>query len=280
MKGLGIAIIVILANLAVANAGTNIQIAVDPDSGEQLYACNASIRHPAPQEEQECLNLSTGDVCNPNKSDPEQGACVCRTKRNYGDQIVAIDETGRFQSAVAHQNWVSLVSEGYSFRNKLTSIDINLGSEDLGAEFTVKFCYVGPKKKEKKKEELAPGEKPVDLSKGIYGLKVSLAGTDYARSLEATSFTYSCEYRTIEDPEAENEKDDSFSQKNSSTGLFSLETDLNFSDSEVPALCEFEFQFKERSGSRLKREAKLMNGNFYGSIRIIKKEKEKTPPSP
>lgn len=291
-----------LANLAVAQGETSIQTAIDSTSGEQLYACNAKIRHPENEEIQECLNLSTGESCNPKDNKPGDGACVCQAKRNFGDQLIAVSG-GKFQTAVANQNWVGLLEDRKSFGNRLSHIDINLGSESLGAEYIIRFCYLGPNEiKELRQNESGQLEETgVDLSEGKYRLDVSLAGTNYNRALDYASFSYACDYRDaglqalprakdemIPKPELNSaspswgilEPDGSFSHTflsrangdADSVGYQTTNLLLNISPTKVARFCVFEFRFKERQGSTLKRDPTLTDGNFRGKIRVCKLE--------
>lgn len=273
------------------SAQANMQTSVDRSSGEELYACNAKIRHPTTNEAQECIDLSTGNVCDPKNVQPTDGACVCRSRTNYGDQIIAMDEGSRIQLAAANDNWSSLVPEGSAFGNKLTNIEINLGSESLGAEYSVQFCYLGPAEKIRKFKDAKGKEVKVDMSKGKYQLHLSLAGTNYNKALEWISFETSCQYRTIE-KEEENKTasilklspegwssrgntehvllDSSSNVGNSGSVYMSHETLLNSSPYEVPRSCIFEFKFREKKGVSLKRDASLTKGNFSGSVSIYK----------
>lgn len=273
------------------SAQANMQTSVDRSSGEELYACNAKIRHPTTNEAPECIDLSTGNVCDPKNVQPTDGACVCRSRTNYGDQIIAMDEWNRVQLAAANDNWSSLVPEGSAFGNKLANIEINLGSENLGAEFSVQFCYLGPAEKIRKLKDANGKEIKVDMSKGQYQLHLSLAGTNYNQALEWISFETSCQYRTIKKEEEnktssiltlspegwssrENAEhvflDRSSNVGNSGSVYMSHETLLNSSPYEVPRSCVFEFKFREKKGARLKRDASLAKGNFSGSVSIYK----------
>lgn len=275
------------------SAQTNMQTSVDESSGEQLYACNAKIRHPTTNEAQECIDLSTGNVCDPKNVQPTDGACVCRSRTNYGDQIIAMDEGNRVQLVAASDNWSSLVPEGSAFGNKLSSIEINLGSENLGAEYSVQFCYLGPAEKIRKYKDAKGKEVKVDMSKGKYKLHLSLAGTNYNNALDWISFETSCQYRTIEKEDKDKNNtssiltlspegwssggntehvflDRSSNVGNSGSVYMSHEALLNSSPYEVPSSCIFEFKFREKKGARLKRDASLAKGNFSGSVSIYK----------
>lgn len=280
-------------NLAIAHGQTNLQTAVDSESGEQLYACNASIRHPLPQEAQECLNLSTGEVCFPEKNKPDDGPCVCRTRRSYGDQIFALGQNNRYQTAVAGPDWVSLVGDQQSFSNKILSLDINLGSEDLGAEYMVQYCYVGPQIKLKKK--VRKEDPDIDVSQGKYLVDISLAGRNYNRALERVSVDFVCDFRDAGSQDESREKNETapprgivehdyadgaiiFDNDGSDSVTYSRAAiELNSTSSQVPRFCVFKFKFKEKTGPNLKRDAKFTNGNFSGILRVQKTESR--PPS-
>ncbi len=272
--------------LSYAHADTNIQTVVDIVSGEQLYACNASIRHPIPEGVSECVDLSTGKVCDPANVQPGDGACSCRTKRNVGDTIVASRINGGIQTAIANNNWVRLVDLNQSFGNKLSSIDINLGSEDFGAEYAVQFCYLGSEEI-KAKEDQGP---PIDLSEGKYQLDVTLTGVNYKKALLTGVFSYQCDLRELGSQDKARKKNEESPSngnlENDISGTVTFFNDpngersglnylqqvlvLNSTATQVPRFCLFELRFKERSGNMAARNAQLSDGNFTGKIRICK----------
>lgn len=289
MKALVITLILLIGLGAKAGEGSEIQTAVDSQTGEALYACNARIKHLASNQEQECFDLSSGEICHPGRVKPGDAACVCRTKTNQGDQVTATTDGERFQTAVAGSEWVHLVDVEESFGNKLTKLDISLGSENLGAEYAVTFCYAGPH--ERLKEKTSPEQQSEDLSEGKYRVDISLAGLNYGHSLERASFAYVCDHRNwgnlgqprgateVAPPTGVLERDNAaetiFFEANSSAQpdfirFVKEELYLNQTGTEVPRFCIFEFKFKERSGPNYKREPKAATGNFSGKIRVCK----------
>lgn len=264
---------------------TDIQTVVDVTSGEQLYACNARLRHATTGNEQECFRLSNGEACYPESIKPGDGPCVCNSKNGYGDLIAAETKQGRVQSVAGGAEWASLVPSAEAFGNQLRSIDFALGSESLGAEYAVTFCYLGPKQIMKKKSH--PGEQDQDLSEGKYRLDVSLAGINYGNALEEVGFQYSCDQRLVGNygqprdpnnlvpPTGQVENDTSyqttfFGGVGNKVQFVRNELILNQTPSQVPRFCIFEFQFKEKSGTKLKRDPKQISGDFTGRIRICK----------
>lgn len=262
----------------------NIQTVVNTETGEMLYACNARIRHQG-MGDTECVNLSNGESCSPEKAAENGTACVCRSKMNWGDQIIGLTSSERTQIALAGAEWGYLVSPEKSFVNKLLDVDVSLGSETLGAEYAVTFCYVGPKETLKKKTH--PEEQDQDLSEGRYQLDVSLAGINYGRSLAQARFAYVCDLRQSGmhgSPRGPNdlapaggmpEHDDSYETQflggdsGHSEIRFAKESlILNQDSAQVPRFCVFEFRFKELD--RGVRDAVNKGANFSGKIRICK----------
>lgn len=278
----------VLISVTSAATATDIHTVVDSQTGEQLYACNARIRHVSTGNEQECFSLSTGEVCYPENVQPGDAACVCRSKTNYGDLLTAETKNGKIQTVAAGPQWDSLVPAAESFGNQLRNIDVALGSESLGAEYTVTFCYAGPE--ERLKQKTSKNEQDQDLSEGKYRLDVSLAGLNYGRALDAVSFRYVCDHRDqgnygqprkkndIAPPSGRVEEDNGYETiffgngaNNGDTVRFAKdELILNQNSSQVPRFCVFEFQFREKSGSKLKRDPKYSSGNFTGKIRVCK----------
>lgn len=269
---------------AVLASPANMQTVVNKDSGEMLYACNARIRHPG-GEELECVNLSTGESCSPEKAADDGTSCVCRSRSNWGDQIQASTVFNKTQIAMAGPDWAYLQPMDRSFDNKLSEIDISLGSERLGAEYAITFCYVGPKEMMKKKTR--PEEQDQDLSEGRYQLDVSLAGVNYGRSLADIRFLYSCDLRSSGQqlrPRDANDlipsgglpEDDAGSEVQI-LGAGSGSSEVSFSKTsiflntdfvQVPRFCVFEFRFKELSKGF--RDAVGKSTNFSGKLRICK----------
>lgn len=300
MKSLIILAVTLFINASVARGETFIETLVDPSTGEQLYACNASIQHSTPLDLQECLNLSTGEVCDPKNLKPGGEACVCRTKRSLGDSITAVDSKGKLQTSIAGESMRGLVEDNKSFVNKLSRIDINLGSEDYGSEYSVRFCYLGPQELKQKKSsgKGGEGETTIDLSEGKYRVDFSISGMNYHRALDKVSFNVVCDQRfwgthmqarkstDLTPPSGLVESDYGFNHvflgQNPNETPDSIEymrqdLMLNNNPSMVPRFCVFEFRFKEKSGPRLKRDPQFSNGNFIGKIRVCKLEN--CPPS-
>lgn len=264
-------------------APTNIQTVVNKDTGEMLYACNARIRHQG-SDGLECVNLSTGESCSPEKTKSGE-SCVCRSKSNWGDQIQALTLFNKTQVAMSGPDWAYLQPSNRAFDNKLSEIEISLGSERLGAEYALTFCYVGPKETLKKKTR--PEERDQDLSEGRYQLDVSLAGVNYGRSLADVRFFYSCDLRSSGQQHRPRDANDlmpagGFPENDSSSELqilgggsrpsevrFSKESlILNTNFVQVPRFCVFEFRFKELNKGA--RDAMNKSANFNGKIRICK----------
>ncbi|QLY26315.1 hypothetical protein [Bdellovibrio sp. KM01] len=285
MKQALLLLVFILGSVA-AHADVAIQTAVDNTTAEELYLCNASLRHPTFQAEQECLNLSTGEVCSPLDSDPKKGACVCRAKTNYGDQIIGWNKDEDYAVVIGSNDWMSLFSTQDSFANKLARLDISLGSENLGAEYSVRFCYLGPQEVLQRQ-----GTTTTDLTEGKYFVDVSLAGSNYNQALDTVGFSYQCDYRyrgNQTGPRKKNdqgpskgvvENDDSASytifgnspgSRPGSVNFLQRALSLNSSASQVPRFCVFEFKFKELSGKSLGRNTNASQVNFSGKLRICK----------
>ncbi|MFV8258753.1 hypothetical protein ACNQKP_13175 [Bdellovibrio bacteriovorus] len=277
----------ILVSATVAATTTDIQTVVDMTTGEQLYACNARIRHASTGNDQECFSLSTGEVCNPENVKPGDAACVCRSKNNYGDVLSAETKNGKYQTVAAGPEWDSLVPSTESFGNQLRSIDVSLGSESLGAEYAVTFCYAGPEELLKKKT--SKDEQDQDLSEGKYRLDVSLAGMNYGRALDEVGFRYVCDHRDrgnhvqprkkndVAPPSGRVEEDSGYETTFYGTGnsadsvrFVKDELILNQFTSQVPRFCVFEFKFREKNGANLKRDPRHSFGNFTGKIRVCK----------
>jgi hypothetical protein len=213
-------------------------------------------------------------------------ACVCRSKKNFGDLITAWDLQDKYQSAIGTESWLSLIDPEESFGNRLSRIDINLGSENLGAEYSMRFCYLGP-------QEIKSNDKDNsgDLSEGKYQVELSLAGTNYSNAIETLGFTYQCDYRNSGTESQARKKNEDSPKKgilevDGSDG-YTLYTKgpqdppdtfsflrraipLNLGATQVPRFCVFDIKFKELSGARLLRDAKTSNGNFRGTLRICK----------
>ncbi|WP_374027490.1 hypothetical protein ACES2J_13645 [Bdellovibrio bacteriovorus] len=274
--------------ISASGTTTDIQTVVDSVTGEQLYACNARIRHVSTGSEQECFSLSTGEVCHPENIKPGDAACVCRSKSNHGDLLVAETKNGKVQSVAGGPEWDSLVPSTESFGNQLRNIDIALGSESLGAEYAVTFCYAGPE--ELLKQKTSKDEQVQDLSEGKYRLDVSLAGSNYGRALDEVSFAYVCDQRDrgnhtqprkksdTAPPSGRVEDDSSYetlffgagANSGDAVRFVKEELILNQDSSQVPRFCVFEFKFREKSGAKLKRDPKHSSGNFTGRIRVCK----------
>ncbi|WP_413577649.1 hypothetical protein ACLVWU_04440 [Bdellovibrio sp. HCB290] len=269
-----------------SRAEVQIQTAVDGTTGEELFLCNASLRHATLQNEQECLNLEDGTVCNPQQSGPKDGPCVCRSKVNFGDQIMGWDQNGRYQSIVGLNDWNSLIGSQYAFNNKLQKLEISLGSENLGAEYSVRFCYLGPQEVLVKQ-----GTTTKDLTEAKYLVDISLAGSNYSQALDKVYFDYHCDYRyrgNQSGPRKKNElspnqgiveNDDNGSfaifgngpgSRPGSVNFVQRALVLNSTSTQVPRFCVFEFKFKELSGRSLGRGENASQVNFLGKLRICK----------
>jgi hypothetical protein len=284
MKWIFMAFVLLMA--LASQAEVAIQTAVDTTTAEELYLCNASLRHTTLQNEQECLDLSTGDVCSPYDNDPKKPACVCRAKTNYGDQIIGWNRDGDYANIIGTNDWMSLFSAKNNFANKLARLDISLGSENLGAEYVVRFCYLGPQEVLQKQ-----GTTTKDLTEGKYSVDVSLAGANYNKALDKVYFSYQCDYRyrgnqsgprkTSEQVPANGavENDDSANytifgdQPGTRPGTVNFlrkALSLNSTSTQVPRFCVFEFRFKELSGKNLGRNINASAANFSGKLRICK----------
>ncbi|WP_413560319.1 hypothetical protein [Bdellovibrio sp. HCB209] len=284
MKWIFVAIVFFMA--LASRAAVNIQTAVDATTAEELYLCNASLRHPILQAEQECINLSDGKVCSPYETDPSKGACMCRAKTNYGDQILAWDQYGEIQNAFGSDDWMSLVPTTKSFGNKISRLDVALGSENLGAEYSVRFCYAGPQELKQKQ-----GNTTIDLTEGKYLVDVSLMGSNYNQALDRVTFSYQCDYRYRGNQSGPRKKGDTApasgtveNDDGSTTTIFGgggggrpgsvsflqRALGLNSNSTQVPRFCIFEFRFKELAGKNLGRNTNATQVNFSGKLRICK----------
>ncbi|UYL07326.1 hypothetical protein B9G69_009735 [Bdellovibrio sp. SKB1291214] len=284
MKWIFIAFVLLMA--LASQAEVAIQTAVDTTTAEELYLCNAGLRHPTLQNEQECLDLSSGEVCSPHENDPKKPACVCRAKSNYGDQIIGWNQDGEYANIIGTNDWMSLFSTPNSFANKLSRLDISLGSENLGAEYSVRFCYLGPQEVLK-----TEGTTTKDLTEGKYQVEVSLAGANYNKALDKVYFSYQCDYRyrgNQSGPRRSNdhgpskgivENDDSANYtifgdspgaRPGTVNFLRRALSLNSTSSQVPRFCVFEFKFKELAGKNLGRNINATQANFTGKLRICK----------
>ncbi|WP_413580652.1 hypothetical protein [Bdellovibrio sp. HCB288] len=283
MKNL-VGVLILLFSFA-ARAEVDIQTAVDNTTGEELFLCNASLRHTILQNEQECLNLENGEYCNPQTADPKKGPCVCRSKTNYGDQILAWSNQGDYKSIIGANDWNNLVESSLMFKNKVNRLEILLGSENLGAEYAVRFCYLGSQEVLHKQ-----GTVTTDISQGKYMVDVSLAGGNYSQALDKVSFAYQCDYRQRggqSAPRRKNElpsggvfeKDDSAESTIFGNGSGARPGGINFLQkaislnsitTQVPRICVFEFKFKELAGKSLGRNINASQVNFTGKLRICK----------
>lgn len=283
MAGLILTLLFLIPGQVFASVA-NIQTVVNNETGEMLYACNARIRHQGDRD-LECVNLSNGESCSSQKAAENGTACVCRSKMNWGDQIIGLTSLDKTQIAMAGTEWAHLVLPEKAFGNRLAEVDISLGSETLGAEYAVTFCYVGPKEFLKKKTR--PEEQDQDLSEGRYQLDVSLAGVNYGRSLAEARFAYVCDLRQSGmhgQPRASNDlapagglPENDGSYETQFLGGGSVSSDIRFakeslilnqSSAQVPRFCVFEFRFKELNQGV--RDAVNKSANFSGKIRICK----------
>lgn len=278
--------LLILGFAGLAHADVAIQTAVDTTTAEELYLCNASLRHPTLQEEQECIDLSTGEACSPFDNDPKKPACACRAKTNHGDQIIAWNRDGEYANIIGTNDWMSLFSTENSFANKLARLDVSLGSENLGAEYSVRFCYLGPQEVLVKQDTTTK-----DLTEGKYFVDVSLAGSNYNKALDKVYFSYQCDYRYRGNQSGPRKKGEQGPSKgvveNDDSAIYTIfgnspgarpgtvnflqrALSLNSTSSQVPRFCVFEFKFKELSGKSLGRNINASAANFSGKLRICK----------
>ncbi|WP_374033765.1 hypothetical protein ACES2I_13845 [Bdellovibrio bacteriovorus] len=279
MKNFMIPLLLLLFSLtAGASTGAIMGWSVNPVTGEELYACNAKIRSLASSAEQICLNLSDGESCDPTRVGPTDGPCQCYSKEMIGNQIVATRSDGAAQAIHSTSQWKQFMDDGNLFNGKLNSLEVQLGSEILGAEYGFTYCYKGP--------FATSGN---DQSLGSYGLDFTLQGSAYAVALDSVEIKYACDLRyrgqsgSPRQPNSSPNYGDLYSdfvrtetiykrvdeRSPKDIGYQKIKMILNQAAHEVPRFCVVEVRFKERSGKDLKRDA-LATTSFNGSLAIKK----------
>lgn len=139
-------------------------------SGSDIYACNAGLRHKV-QGDRVCFERDTLKSCNPEScADGKACNCVCTggfgnsrdgeyrldfmtaTYAAWGENTNGITNASRINKP-AGKNKFNTLFEGDNFdmvnytqayRNQLTSLSFNLGSERYGSEYFVDVCFRAP----------------------------------------------------------------------------------------------------------------------------------------
>lgn len=264
-----------------AATGSVLGAAVNPATGEELYACNAKIRSASTSTEQICVDLRTGGACDPTRVGPTDGPCQCYAKEMIGNQIVATGADGKIRAIHSTSQWQQFTSGNDLFSGRLNSLEVELGSEILGAEYGFTYCYKGPFATE-----------GMDRSLGQYLVDFTLQGSAYAVALESVDIKYACDLRnrgqsgTARKPNSNPNYDDLYAdflreeniyrriddKSPKEIGFQQVRLALNQLANEVPRFCVIEVRFKERSGKDLKRDpsgATSFRGNlavYQGSL--------------
>lgn len=150
-------LVAMVAAMFVCSVGFAKEIWVPIDvhsSGPSIYACNAGLKHPAPQLAQICHLQNTTQPCAPG-----QPFCKC-TSTNGGAYLMDymryeiapwVDNNkdwGTYslpQTAQAgKEQYANAVDPKNSLAYSIKNIHINLGSEQYGACYFVDICYRGP----------------------------------------------------------------------------------------------------------------------------------------
>jgi hypothetical protein len=89
------------------------------------------------------------------------------------------------------------VDPALAFDSEITNVEFSLGSEQYGTKYFLQFCYQGPL------EDIQapfPGGPRVDISLGIYKMKLSMTSADkiYNAKLESNAqVSYQCDLRNL-----------------------------------------------------------------------------------
>lgn len=278
MKNIFFVLSVLLSYQAGASTGSIMGATMNPATGEELYACNAKIRSVASGSEQICLDLRTGESCDPTRVGPTDGPCQCYAREMIGNQLLATRSDGAALALHSGSQWKQFVEDSSLFAGRLNTLEVQLGSEILGAEYGFTYCYKGPF-----------ATSGYDQSLGPYILDFTLQGSAYAVALDSVEIKYACDLRNRGQsggPRQSNSSpnySDLYSdfirtetiykrvdeQSPREIGYQKLQLHLNQVAHEVPRFCVVEVRFKERSGKDLKRDA-LATTSFKGALAIKK----------
>ncbi|UXR65977.1 hypothetical protein EZJ49_06915 [Bdellovibrio bacteriovorus] len=276
MKQVAFIIVLIWGLGATATTGSVLGSALNPATGEELYACNARIRSQSATTEQICVDLRTGGTCDPARVSPTDGPCQCYAKEMIGNQIVATGGDGKIRAIHSTSQWQQFTASDSLFSGRLNSLEAELGSEILGAEYGLTYCYKGPFATE-----------GIDRSLGQYLVDFTLQGSAYAVALDSVNIKYACDLRNrgqsaaARKPTSNPNYDDLYADFQREENIYRRVDDkspreigyqqvrlsLNQVAHEVPRFCVIEVRFKERSGKDLKRD-KSGATSFQGSLAV------------
>jgi hypothetical protein len=172
-------------------------VSIAPVSTEGLFLCNAGLIHP--RTETLCRSARTATVCDPNTTDSID--CVCASGSSIGDLVSGTIIQGpktTFKEVPAGETaYAYLVDPAVAFDSEIANVEFNLGSEQYGTKYFLQFCYQGPL------EDIQapfPGGPRVDISLGIYKMKLSMTSADrmYNAKLESNAqVSYQCDLRSL-----------------------------------------------------------------------------------
>lgn len=163
----------VTAFLAVTQAAFAINLTFKFDvysSGPSIYACNAGLKH-APADRQ-CYDRVSGNSCRPGCASGNQAlcapgttpqSCVCTggddnnqggyrldyLNVKYADwkdngETAGSQTSTRLEAKTNVFNSVFAENSNFFYGKQLTEMNINLGSEQYGAEYFLDVCYRGP----------------------------------------------------------------------------------------------------------------------------------------
>ena len=172
-------------------------VSIAPVTTEGLFLCNAGLIHP--RTETLCRSARTATVCDPSTTDSID--CVCASGSSIGDLVSATIIQGpksQFKEVPAGEtSYTYLVDPALAFESQIANVEFSLGSEQYGTKYFVQFCYEGPF------EDIQapfPGGPRVDISLGIYKMKLSMTSADrkYNAKLESNAqVSYQCDLRNL-----------------------------------------------------------------------------------
>lgn len=250
---------------------------------EGLFLCNAGIMHQGGSPL--CYNPATGVKCDPQVADP--GPCTCTTANGVGDFVSAIigggDQHFRTVTAAGSFDYSYLVPVGNEFSSDLSGLEFNLGSEAYGAKYMLHFCYRGPAPNLQRPS--GPNSTPIDMTLGIYKMKLSLSSLNKKYNLKlgsTASIGYRCDLRGLGLNGAgrgSNESNPGSVESDSSNGTTigigdgvygsgqEIIFTLNSKDTQVPRFCTFTVLFSEQPGFVRTEQTRA---DFSGYINVSK----------
>jgi hypothetical protein len=180
-----------------ANAAHISVMGIDSAQTEGLFLCNAGIVHPL--SESICQKAGTGEVCDPSITDSLN--CICTSPSPVGDfmsgTIIQDEMRMRKQAFANEHSWSLLVDPNFEFNSEIQDLEINLGSEQFGAQYMLQFCYRGPM--QDIQNVGFQGEK-VDISQGFYKIMASLISKNKNYSTRLANralLSFRCDLRNV-----------------------------------------------------------------------------------